>query len=164
MYCNVTDIVEACNPWRHQGEFALTLADKLTSDVAARRSQMRLSSTPNAATFALREFVVHPSRNIIQDQITAYRVEPKIMDVLIALAESQGDVFLREELITKVWGNRPGGDERLTRAISKLRKILRDNPQDPVFLETVPKRGYRLACVVEPVQCVERRPAALRRR
>lgn len=102
--------------------------------------------------YLLYEFAVYPRRNVIVGPIETHQIEPKVMDVLSVLMARRGDVLSREELIAAVWAGSHGGDERLTRAISQLRKAFLDSVKSPRFIETVPKRGYRLVCpvAVEP--------------
>lgn len=76
------------------------------------------------------------------------RLEPRVMNVLVYLAGRAGEVVLRSELIDAVWPRRVGADESLTRCISNLRRALGDDRADPCYLETVPKRGYRLMAPV----------------
>jgi DNA-binding winged helix-turn-helix (wHTH) protein/TolB-like protein len=76
------------------------------------------------------------------------RLEPKVMEVLMMLAGRAGAVVSREELLSVVWPGVIVGDEALTQSIIKLRKALGDNPRSPVFIETIPKRGYRLIAQV----------------
>jgi len=71
-------------------------------------------------------------------------VEPKVMEVLRVLVDNAGDVVARDTLIDSVWGAPYGGDERLSRAISLLRKALGDVRGKCCHIETIPKRGYRL--------------------
>jgi TolB-like protein/DNA-binding winged helix-turn-helix (wHTH) protein/Tfp pilus assembly protein PilF len=79
-------------------------------------------------------------------------LEPKVMEVLAALAARQGEVVEREELLRVVWGPRAAvADEPLTRCIAELRRVLGDSRQTPVFIQTIPKRGYRLLCPVTPI-------------
>ncbi|MDH3451356.1 MAG: winged helix-turn-helix domain-containing protein, partial [Gammaproteobacteria bacterium] len=72
------------------------------------------------------------------------RVEPKVMDVLVALAENAGEVVSRDALIDEVWHTTFVSDEVLSRCISLLRRALKDDPRAPRFIETIPRRGYRL--------------------
>lgn len=72
------------------------------------------------------------------------RVEPKVMDLLCALAETPGRVWTRGELIDRVWGVTFGGDESLTRAVSLLRKAFRAPHDVTDVIETVAKSGYVL--------------------
>jgi DNA-binding winged helix-turn-helix (wHTH) protein len=101
-----------------------------------------------AAALRLDECVVLAQRNLIIANGEKSTIEPKIMDVLCVLADKPGEVFSREELADRVWGQGKGSDERLTRAISQLRKVMGDSSKTPRYIETVSKRGYRL---VSPV-------------
>ena len=74
------------------------------------------------------------------------------MEVLAALAQRPGEVVEREELLRRVWGSRAAvADEPLTRCIAELRRVLGDSRQTPIFIQTIPKRGYRLICPVTPL-------------
>ena len=80
------------------------------------------------------------------------------MDLLVALAQRAGHVMTRDELLREVWGARGAvSDEPLTRAVAELRKALGDDRADPAYIETIPKRGYR---VIAKVGAVEARRAA----
>ena len=72
------------------------------------------------------------------------RLEPKAIEVLAHLARHAGQVVGREELLAAVWPGVVVGDDALTQAIIKLRKALGDEAQSPRYIETIPKRGYRL--------------------
>lgn len=79
-------------------------------------------------------------------------LEPKVMGVLLCLADHAGDVVTRDEFVERVWGGRIVSDEVLSRCISLLRTQLNDNPRDPRFIQTLPKLGYRLIEPVVPLQ------------
>ena len=82
-----------------------------------------------------------------------HAVEPMVMEVLSVLAENAGEVVTREALIDRVWGVGYGGDERLSRAISLLRKALGDTRGKHEYIQTIPKTGYKLIIEVkQPVQ------------
>jgi TolB-like protein/DNA-binding winged helix-turn-helix (wHTH) protein len=66
------------------------------------------------------------------------------MDVFVCLAAHANELVTREELQEAVWGGRAVTDEPLTRAIGELRRALEDGGGDSEYIETVPKRGYRL--------------------
>ena len=74
-----------------------------------------------------------------------------MMDVLVCLAEMQGEVISKEQLIGAVWPDTFVTDDVLTRCISELRRALQDDPKEPKVIQTIPKRGYRLVAAVEPV-------------
>ncbi|MEM9738911.1 MAG: winged helix-turn-helix domain-containing protein [Pseudomonadota bacterium] len=112
-------------------------------------------ATPGA--FRLGSVHVDPQRNLLRGVDETIHLEPRIMDVLCVLAEHAGDVVAREMLIEQVWQIEHGGDDSLSRAISVLRKSLRDTGENRPAIETIPKRGYRLRLSVEPIGC---QPAA----
>jgi transcriptional activator of cad operon len=81
-------------------------------------------------------------RLVSGDEVRA--VEPKVMDLLFLLASRPGEVFTREEIMEALWPGVTVGDDTLARSISKLRRALGDDAAAPRYLETIPKRGYRL--------------------
>jgi len=78
-----------------------------------------------------------------------FTMESKVMRVLETLVEHSGEVLSRSDLIEAVWGVEYGGDERLSRAISLLRKALGDSRGKADYIETIPRRGYRLIAEVK---------------
>ena len=81
-------------------------------------------------------------------------LDPKVMDVLVMLAQHSGHVVLREDLLTRLWPSSILTDDALTRCIYELRRQLSlagGNERYKAMLETIPKRGYRLNGEVRPV-------------
>jgi DNA-binding winged helix-turn-helix (wHTH) protein/TolB-like protein/cytochrome c-type biogenesis protein CcmH/NrfG len=78
-------------------------------------------------------------------------LEPKVVDLLLALAQRADQVVSREELLAEVWGG-VVTDDVLTQGVTKLRKALGDT-----YIQTIPKRGYRLTA---PVTWLEAAPRA----
>jgi TolB-like protein/DNA-binding winged helix-turn-helix (wHTH) protein/Flp pilus assembly protein TadD len=78
------------------------------------------------------------------------RVQQQPMKLLEILLEHPGEVVTREELRTRVWPNENFGDfdQALNIAIGKLRGALGDSAENPRFIETLPKRGYRFIAEV----------------
>ncbi len=105
-----------------------------------------------AAGFGLAEFRVDPARRSIVGPNGASRVEPRVMDVLVALARRAPNPVTRDELINQVWGGAFVTDGVLTRCISILRERLGDERGRPRFIETLAKHGYRL---IAPVTFVD---------
>ena len=70
------------------------------------------------------------------------------MDLLVFLANTGGRVVSKEELIDAVWDGRFIADTTLTRAVADLRRALGDDQRSPQYIETIPKRGYRLVATV----------------
>src|SRR5262245_36138112 len=76
------------------------------------------------------------------------RVEPKVMQVLEALAATPGDVVTREQLVAQVWPGVFVSDDVLHRAIRELRRAFGDDTANPQYVETIRKRGYRLIATI----------------
>lgn len=81
------------------------------------------------------------SEGRIQRGVRSVRVEPKVIDLLFALASRPGEVLSREQLMQAVWPGTTVGDDALAQCLFKLRKAL---GEDRYRIETIPKRGYRL--------------------
>ena len=73
------------------------------------------------------------------------RPEPLVLRVLLALARRDGELVTRDELIDEIWDGRPIGDEPINRCLSQLRGHLGDKQRPHRYIETLTKRGYRLA-------------------
>jgi DNA-binding winged helix-turn-helix (wHTH) protein/TolB-like protein len=105
-----------------------------------------------AGGFRVAEWAVEPQLNNLERNGQAVRLEPKVMQVLVCLAEHQGELVTKEQLIRAVWADTFVTDDVLTRCISELRKALNDDPKQPRFIETIPKGGYRLIAPVHRTQ------------
>jgi TolB-like protein/DNA-binding winged helix-turn-helix (wHTH) protein/Tfp pilus assembly protein PilF len=102
--------------------------------------------------FRLAEWLICPQLNTIQGKnATPVRLEPKVMQVLVCLANRPAEVISKEQLIREVWPDTFVTDDVLTRAISELRRVLGDDAKRPRYIETIAKGGYRLIAPVEPV-------------
>ena len=74
----------------------------------------------------------------------ATRLEPKVAELLFLLGSRPNDVVTREEIMESLWPDVVVGEDTLARLVFKLRRALDDDPKAPRFVETLPKRGYRL--------------------
>ena len=110
--------------------------------------------------FQIGEWVISPRLNSLSQNGHSVRIEPKVMQVLVCLAE-EGDVVSKEKLMQTVWTDTFVTDDVLTRSISELRKIFADNAKNPRFIQTIPKGGYRLMLPVSEIKprVVESKPA-----
>jgi len=75
----------------------------------------------------------------------------KAFDVLLALAERSGHIVERDELIEKVWPDCFVEEGNLTVTISMLRKVLEAGENGNLYIETVPRRGYRFTAEVRDI-------------
>lgn len=87
--------------------------------------------------------------NIDAGELRKNGIRLKISDqpfrLLAILLERPGEMFTRQELEARLWpsGTFVGFDDSLNAAMNKLRKILDDESENPRFIETIPRRGYR---------------------
>ena len=111
------------------------------------------------AGFRIGECLIEPRQNRIVRGDTEVRLEPRVMDVLVCLAERAGEVVSRDTLNEQVWGNIVVTDQAVTNCISELRHHLGDDRSANRVIETIPKRGYRLTA---PVQLAHVEPSEVR--
>jgi DNA-binding winged helix-turn-helix (wHTH) protein/tetratricopeptide (TPR) repeat protein len=96
------------------------------------------------APFALGDLQVNPStREVIRDRESEI-LEPRVMQVLVALAQAEGRVVCRDELIDRCWEGRIVGDNAVTRTIAQLRRLANEFADGQFSLETITRVGYRL--------------------
>ena len=100
--------------------------------------------------FMVGEWHVEPATGRLSLDTSEVRLEPKVMEVLVCLAQEAGKVVSREQLEATVWAGTVVGYDSLASTIIKLRKAFDDDSRNPRVIETVPKRGYRLIAVVKP--------------
>ena len=102
--------------------------------------------------FRFGAFTAEPLKgSVAGDDGQSCHLAPKAMDVLVRLAEAAPNPVTRDDLITAVWGERYVSDEVLTHAIKELRHALDDSPIKPQYIQTIPKRGYRLLKKPRPI-------------
>ncbi|HYD36970.1 MAG TPA: winged helix-turn-helix domain-containing protein, partial [Allosphingosinicella sp.] len=102
------------------------------------------AARPASRYTLLNDVVVDWERGcVLRDgQVTA--LEPKAAAFLARLCASSGATLTREQAIRTVWNGTHVVDEAVMRIVSLLRAALGDEARAPTFIETVPKRGYRL--------------------
>jgi TolB-like protein/DNA-binding winged helix-turn-helix (wHTH) protein/Flp pilus assembly protein TadD len=97
------------------------------------------------------DWLVEPGSSRVTKDGQSIKLEPKVMDLLVYLAQRPRRVLAREELEQAIWAGTVVGYDALTSAIIKLRKAFGDDSHRPWLIETVAKKGYRLiAPVAEP--------------
>src|SRR6187200_763446 len=97
------------------------------------------------------DFTIDIQQKVLMRGGTAIPLAPKVFETLLALIENHGRVVLKEELMKRLWPDTFVEESNLTFNIQQLRKSLGDNARTPVFIETIPRRGYRFIANVEPL-------------
>jgi DNA-binding winged helix-turn-helix (wHTH) protein/tetratricopeptide (TPR) repeat protein len=100
------------------------------------------------ADFQLGDWLVQPSLRQISGPTGTFRLEPKVMDVLVYLAQRPGQMVSKDEILETVWKDTFVADGALFRHVSELRRLLGDDSKVPRYIQTIPKKGYRLVAPV----------------
>jgi len=101
--------------------------------------------------FRLNGWNIYPASGEIVSGGHKERLEPRAMAVLCALAAHPDRTLSREELVDDVWQGEAITDDAITRVIYKLRQTLGDDTRQPRYIQTLPKRGYRLVAEPQPI-------------
>ena len=107
--------------------------------------------------FAIGEWTVDPTTNTICRAGSESTLPPRLIDMLIFFSHHPKEVISREELVNSLWNRTAVTDQAVTQTIFELRKALRDGRktgQVPEYIQTVPKRGYRLLAPVQQLETV----------
>ena len=82
---------------------------------------------------------------------TRVRLQEQPFQVLRVLLERNGEIVTREELKRTLWASDTfvDFDDGLNTAVKKIRDLLDDSAEQPRYIETIPRRGYRFMCAVE---------------
>ena len=108
----------------------------------------RIRSLASRSRFRIGGLLVQPDRLIVAIDGQDIALEPRIMEVLVALAEHAGETISADQLLIEIWGGSFYGDNPVHRAIALLRKLIGDDSRAPRYIETIRKRGYRLIAPV----------------
>lgn len=98
--------------------------------------------------FRVGGWTVDPDSGRLLKDGSEVKLEPKVMAVLVCLAEKPGKVTSREALEARAWAGTVVGYDAVSGSIIKLRKALGDDAHNPQYIETVSKKGYRLIAPV----------------
>jgi Tol biopolymer transport system component/DNA-binding winged helix-turn-helix (wHTH) protein len=95
------------------------------------------------------EFTVNAEDHTVSRNGETVPVTPKMFDLLLVFLQNPGRVLGKDFLLKAVWPNSFVEEGNITFNIGQLRKALDDNVQSPVYIETIPRRGYRFLPSVE---------------
>jgi DNA-binding winged helix-turn-helix (wHTH) protein len=94
--------------------------------------------------FRLGEALIIPGTRTVRGPGGEADLEPRVMQVLVVLADAAGQVVTRETLFQRCWGNVYVGDDSLNRAVAGVRRIAETVAAGSFTIETVPRTGYQL--------------------
>jgi len=108
--------------------------------------------------FTIGSVRVHPATRQIERADRFETLEPRVMQVLVALARSNGSIVTRDELIERCWDGRIVSDDAINRVLSRIRQVAVDIGNRSFSLETIARVGYRLIAEKAPCAAWAPRP------
>ncbi len=102
-----------------------------------------IAAKPGQRRFLLDDIVFDEATGTLVTSQETQLLTPKTAAVLACLADNAGQLVTREQLHEEVWAGRYVSDTQVSKAINRLRQALPE-----AFIETMPRRGYRLVCNV----------------
>ena len=96
-------------------------------------------------------FQVDQQRQEVTRNGVRLKLQGKVYQVLLALIEKQGEVVTREELRVRLWpaDTHVNYDANVNTTVNKLRQALGDSSDKPLYIETIPRKGYSLIVPAE---------------
>lgn len=132
--------------------------DDLGPQIAATR--IDLADEPD---FDLGGMRVRPAEISVEINGQRHELQPRVMQVLVALARGRPAVVSRDKLVELCWEGRIVGDDSVNRCILALRHLAQQMTPEPFSIETIPRVGYRLVEQRQPNASEKSGPAGWRR-
>jgi len=92
------------------------------------------------------------SSEILNNQGSRLILTPKVIDTLVLLAEANGDVVLKGDLLDLIWKDTVVTNNSLNKVISELRTVFNDSRSKPKYIKTVHKKGYSLIVPISKIE------------
>jgi len=110
----------------------------------ARARETKTSSTPAIRYLCFGAFQLDTQREVLFKDGGKVRLPGKVFQTLLALLEKPGEVLTRDALRERLWpeGTFVNYDANVNTTVNKLRLVLGDSPDQPAYIETIPRLGY----------------------
>lgn len=112
--------------------------------------------------FKVGDWRVEPALSRISRNGEAVPLRPLVMGLLVYLSEHRDEIASVDQIVDQVWKGAFVSNGSVYNCINELRERLGDNKRTPVYIETIPKRGYRLIAEVGEAPEAARAPSAIR--
>ncbi len=99
--------------------------------------------------FRLGDWTFSPVDGSLERDGECKRLDPRLVSLLTLLMDREHELVDKQQILDVVWAETTVAKDAVTVAIYELRKALGDDARNPRYLETVPKRGYRLIAKTE---------------
>jgi TolB-like protein/DNA-binding winged helix-turn-helix (wHTH) protein/Tfp pilus assembly protein PilF len=104
-------------------------------------------------------FLLDPVERVLLRDGEPLALTPKSFETLLTLVENSGHIVAKDELLRRVWPDTFVEEATLAQNVFTLRKALGDSPEGHLYIETVPKRGYRFTARVQVIEQTSARRA-----
>lgn len=104
---------------------------------------MTESSTTPQIIYHFADWHFNPADGLLSSKQKSLRLQPRLSQLLQLLLSNQGNLLSRNELIEVIWKDKLVNEDALSRCVAELRAALGDNTAKPIYIETLPKKGYR---------------------
>jgi DNA-binding winged helix-turn-helix (wHTH) protein/Tol biopolymer transport system component len=101
------------------------------------------------------EFTLDREQARLSCQDKELTIEPKILELLLLFVDQPNIIISRQDILDHLWEGSIVTDNAINKLVANLRKVLTDEPKNPRYIQTVPKRGYRLICEVTHVESID---------
>jgi DNA-binding winged helix-turn-helix (wHTH) protein len=114
-----------------------------------------------AQRFRFGEFELDTNAGELRRSGTRLRVQPQPFRLLVFLVRRAGSLVTRDEIRQELWTNDTFVDfeQSVNFCVSQIRDVLKDQADRPLYIQTVPKRGYRFIAPVETGEPRRKPPA-----
>ena len=121
------------------------MSTPMTSSSALGARRQQLSETKAAERYlCFGQFQVDLQREELFKEGSQVRIPSKVFQVLLVLVERPGEIVTREALRARLWpdGTFVNYDANVNTTVNRLRLVLGDSPEKPMYVETIPRQGY----------------------
>jgi TolB-like protein/DNA-binding winged helix-turn-helix (wHTH) protein/tetratricopeptide (TPR) repeat protein len=98
--------------------------------------------------FTVGKWAVKPDRDQISCGNDHTSLRPQVMDLLLLFSKNAGEVISLEDISRSVWEGKVVTSSSVYGSLNELRQVLGDEAHNPEYIETIPKKGYRLIAPV----------------
>jgi len=111
-------------------------------------------NTPENRVYEFGPFRLNPAEGVLFGEGREVSLTPKAYEILVCLLHHAGHILEKDTLMQEVWPDTFVEEGNLKVNISTLRKALGDTTEQPAFIETIPRRGYRFVAQVRAMDAV----------
>lgn len=100
------------------------------------------------------EFTLDSKQARLLCQAKEIAIEHKLFELLLLFVNQPNTIISRQDILDNLWAGSLVTDNAINKLVANLRKVLADDPKNPRYIQTVPKRGYRLICEVTLLESI----------